>query len=265
LSAGKGPAKSAAAAIVAGAKAAFNNISSSFRNFGVNAAQGFRNGINSLIASVAAKAREMVNRAKAAAKAAQNSNSPSKDFMEFGGWAAQGYALGMISRKNSKLIEENARTMVDTAKNAAMSTPFGTASFGLDSSPALGSLAYAISQISDTLDETMNTSPMIRPVMDMSNVSNGASAISAMFGDKRFGASVDLMEHVKNDFDRTMSNRADAYSLKSIDKLASRINAMTDTMNSRAMNNYITIDGASDPNAFADELIRSFRLNARTV
>lgn len=265
LSAGKGPAKSAAAAIVAGAKAAFNNISSSFRNFGVNAAQGFRNGINSLIASVAAKAREMVNKAKAAAKAAQNSNSPSKDFMEFGGWAAQGYALGMISRKNSKLIEENARTMVDTAKNAAMSTPFGTASFGLDSSPAIGSLAYAISQISDTLDETMNTSPMIRPVMDMSNVSNGASAISAMFGDKRFGASVDVMEHVKNDFDRTMSNRADAYSLKSIDKLASRINAMTDTMNSRAMNNYITIDGASDPNAFADELIRSFRLNARTV
>ena len=48
-------------------------------------------------------------------------------------------------------------------------------------------------------------------------------------------------------------------------KLANRINDMTNTMNSRAMNNYITVDGAADPNAFADDLIRSFRLNARTI
>lgn len=264
INAGRGPARSAAAAIVAGAKSAFNNISSSFRSFGVNAAQGFRNGINSLISSVAAKAREMVNRAKAAAKAAQNSNSPSKDFMEFGGWAAEGYAIGLVNRKNTRLIESNAQKMVNAAKGITSSAKFG-GSFGLDSNPAIGSLAYAMAQISDTLDESMNTSPTIRPVMDMSNITHSASAMSAMFGDKRFGASVDVMEHVKNDFDQTMMNRSDAYSLKSIDKLANRINAMTDTMNSRAMNNYITVDGAADPNAFADELIRSFRLNARTV
>ena len=36
-------------------------------------------------------------------------------------------------------------------------------------------------------------------------------------------------------------------------------------MNSRSLNVYNTIDGSADPNAFADDLIRSFRLNARTV
>lgn len=50
-----------------------------------------------------------------------------------------------------------------------------------------------------------------------------------------------------------------------ISTLTKTLSGMTDTMNSRALNNYITIDGASDPEAFADGLIRSFRLNARTV
>ncbi len=265
LSAGKGPAKAAGSAIVAGAKSAFSNITASFKEYGRNAAEGFRNGINSLIAAVAAKAKEMVRRAKEAAKSEQNSNSPSKDFMEYGGWAAQGYALGMINRKNTRMIEANARSMVNHAKTAALAAPFGSASFGLDSNPAMSSLAYAMSQISDTLDENMNTSPTIRPVIDMSNVNHGASAIAALFGDKSIGTSVDVIGNAQGDFNQTMTNRANAYSLKSIDKLASRINSMTDAMNSRSMNNYITVDGATDPSAFADELIRGFRLNARTV
>ena len=59
---------------------------------------------------------------------------------------------------------------------------------------------------------------------------------------------------------------------KENDKLATGINqltktltGMTDTMNSRSLNVYNTIDGSADPEAFADGLIRSFRLNARTV
>lgn len=50
-----------------------------------------------------------------------------------------------------------------------------------------------------------------------------------------------------------------------IDSLTKQLDSMTESMNSRALNNYITIDGAGDPEAFADGLINSFRLNARTV
>ena len=53
--------------------------------------------------------------------------------------------------------------------------------------------------------------------------------------------------------------------LDSINKLANKLDKMSDTMNSRSLNIYNTIDGTADPSAFADELVRNFRLNARTV
>lgn len=264
LNKGKGPAKSAAAAIVTGAKSAFNSISSSFRSYGVSAAQGFRNGINSLIASVAAKAAEMVRRAKAAAKAEQNSNSPSKDFMEFGGWAAEGYAIGMTNRKSSSLIESNAKKMVDSAKNIAASTSFGVSPLDLDSNPALRSLAYTMGVISDSLDNSIDSNPRIRPVIDMSNVDHNSSIIDAMFGDKKFNANVNAA-FAQNGFDQTMAKKQAMMSMQSIDKLSKKIDSMTETMNSRSLNIYNTIDGASDPEAFADGLLQSFKLNARTV
>lgn len=265
LNAGKGPVRAAASAIVASAKSAFTNIGTTFKNLGIDAANGFKNGLNKMISSIAEKAKEMVNRAKKAAQEAQNSHSPSKDFMKYGGWAAQGYAIGLSNRKSTSFIEANAKKMIDAAKNATSSTSLGFSSLYLDSNPAMSSLAYAISQISDSFDDSVNTSPTIRPVIDMSDVHRNAPAIAALFGDKGIGASVSVMGSAQDDFNRTMSNRANAYSFESIDKLASRINAMTDTMNSRSMNNYITVDGATDPNAFADELLRSFRVNARTV
>lgn len=50
-----------------------------------------------------------------------------------------------------------------------------------------------------------------------------------------------------------------------ITNLTKTLSGMTDTMNSRSLNNYFNIDGSTDPELFADELIRSFRLNARTI
>lgn len=265
LNAGKGPAKSAASAIVTGVKSAFNGLTTSFKSYGTDAANGFKNGISNMISSIAAKAREMVRAAKEAAKSEQHSNSPSKDFMEYGGWAAQGYAIGMTNRKSSRLIEENARAMVDTAKNAASGDSLGVSSLYLDSNPAMSSLAYAMSQISDAWNEDMDSSVTIRPVVDMTNLHHSASAISAMFGDRRIGASMDVVGSAQNDFNNTMNSRNNAMSLKSIDKLSSKIDSMTSTMNARSLNVYNTIDGTADPSAFADELVRNFRLNARTV
>lgn len=50
-----------------------------------------------------------------------------------------------------------------------------------------------------------------------------------------------------------------------LNRLTDSLDGMTDIMNSRQQNNYITIDGSSDPDAFADSLTRRFKLNARTV
>ena len=50
-----------------------------------------------------------------------------------------------------------------------------------------------------------------------------------------------------------------------ITSLTKTLSGMKDTMNSRSLNVYNTIDGSGDPEAFADGLIRSFKLNARTI
>ena len=263
LSAGRGPARSAAAALVTGAKSAFHGIGESFRTFGTWAAEGFKNGISSLISSVAEKAREMVRRAKEAAKSEENANSPSKDFMDYGRWAAEGYAIGLANRSSSHLVEANAKKMVNSAKKVASSSPLGFGTLSMDSDPAMKSLALAMSQISDSLDNSIESNLTIKPIIDMSDVNRNAASMSALFGDRSFMANVDVARSISTDFE-TGRSRNEMIS-NSISKLTNKIESMTDSMNSRSLNVYNTIDGTSDPEAFADGLIRSFRLKARTV
>ena len=84
-------------------------------------------------------------------------------------------------------------------------------------------------------------SGMSTPSLDMGKVNEQLASINASF------------------------NRTDDDLAGIVKKLSNSLDSMTDTMNSRSLNNYITVDGASDPELFADELINSFRLNARTV
>lgn len=49
-----------------------------------------------------------------------------------------------------------------------------------------------------------------------------------------------------------------------LQKLVKSLDSVTDTMNSRQMNNYFNIDGSGDPEALADSLLSSLRLKART-
>ena len=60
-------------------------------------------------------------------------------------------------------------------------------------------------------------------------------------------------------------SRAEDPLATTVDKLSKSLDSMTESMNSRSLNVYNTIDGTADPSAFADELVRNFRLNARTV
>ena len=81
----------------------------------------------------------------------------------------------------------------------------------------------------------------IVPSFDMTRVNQQVAAIDASF------------------------SRAEDPLADMVKKLSESLDGMTETMNSRSLNVYNTIDGTADPEAFADGLIRSFRLNARTV
>lgn len=80
---------------------------------GVNFAQGFINGIGSLVQSAAAKARELVQSAISAARAAQKEGSPSKLTYESGVYFTQGYILGIVSEQ--KNLVSTVQGLVNTA------------------------------------------------------------------------------------------------------------------------------------------------------
>ena len=205
---------------------------------GQSAADGFASGLRSRIASIASTAASMVRRAIAAAKAAQRSHSPSKEFAKLGEWADEGYIAGM--KALSGKVESTASDVIGG---------------GLDS------VAAQIMQISDAFSGDMDFNPTITPVVDLTNIDRSVDQINDAFKTTPL-YSTDSAAMMASSF-VDLRNQNDKNS--AINKLANKLDSMTESMNSRALNNYITIDGAGDPEAFADGLIRSFRLNARTV
>lgn len=104
--------------------------------------------------------------------------------------------------------------------------------------------------------------------MLISSANKSVDSVNSIFSNG-FSDGFDLNNSINKavDVSLSMGNIADKNAELSnrLAKLTSSLDGMTESMNSRALNNYITVDGASDPEAFADDLIRSFRLNARTV
>ena len=82
-------------------------------------------------------------------------------------------------------------------------------------------------------------------------------------GDFNLSDTIDKAVNVSFAMDKISDRNAELTA--GINNLTKSLGSMTDSMNSRSLNVYNTIDGAADPEAFADDLLRSFRLNARTV
>ena len=209
---------------------------------GGNAGEGYAKGIRDKIDSVAKAAANLVKKAIAAAKEAQNSNSPSKEFAKLGTWGGEGYANGFLA--TSKLVSHAVKSVVTD---------------GMDS------VSDAIGSISDLFGNDFDFDPTITPVVDLTKVDQSVDQMGSMFASS-FGINTPFgsmnAAFTASSFNESRNQNA---RLDAMNKLANKIDTMTDTMNSRSLNNYINIDGSTDPEAFADGLIRSFRLNARTV
>ena len=126
-------------------------------NAGRYLAIGFADGIEDYAYVVVAAARSMALKAYKEAMAALNAHSPSRLFMEVGSYVSQGFAIGIGSEESAVLAAS--KGMVNTA---------------------ISSTKDAIARISDYLDSNIDSTPVIRPVMDLSNVESGARSISAM-------------------------------------------------------------------------------------
>lgn len=143
-----------------------------FYSAGSYLVDGFAAGISSRTWKAEARAKAMANAAEKAAKEALDINSPSKVFRALGYSVPEGFAMG---------IDRLAYMATGSAKDMA--------------NTAISGVKDAISRISDYMNGDIESQPTIRPVLDLSDVKSGASAINGMFD---MSPSVGVMSNIRS-------------------------------------------------------------------
>lgn len=119
---------------------------------------GMTGGLASGVGRLVEAARNMAGSAINAAKEALGINSPSKEFFQIGAWSAEGQAIGM---------EKNAHKVVEVAENTG--------------NAALTAMQEAFAQIASHLEQDMDWDPVIRPIVDLSDIDRKTEAINGLF------------------------------------------------------------------------------------
>ena len=172
----------------------------SFYDAGSYLVDGFAAGITANTFKAEAKAAAMAAAALKAAKEELDEHSPSKEFYKVGDFAGKGFvnALGDYAA----IAYTTGGEMAESAKTG---------------------LSKAISKITDLINSDIDTQPTIRPVLDLSDVSDGAAAINGMFGMR---PSTRLLTNVGsiNTMMNKRQNRSNADVISAIKDLGNRLN-----------------------------------------
>ena len=211
-------AKKAFSDIVSDLSNSISDNSDDFKDAGRDVVKGFADGISKNTWRAEAKAAAMAEAAKKAAKKSLKINSPSKEFYKIGDFAGLGFvnALGTYEKKSYKVS-------TDVAKSAKRG------------------LSKTMSNLASVVDMDIDSQPTIRPVLDLSDVSNGVGAMGRMFD---MQPSVGVMSDIQS-INSTMSKRqnGNAELLSAVEGLRSDL---------AASGNGITVEVNLDYNASAD-------------
>ena len=210
---------------------------SGFYNSGTHDVSGLTSGLYSGTGAAYKAGYALGKAAEAGKKAATGDNSPSKQFIKSGRHDVEGLVIGLT--KYSRL-----------AYRAAFKLGYGT----------IDSMRYALQRADSIINSDMELVPTITPVIDMSNVKNGAKQIGSIMNSQR---TLSMSASISGNVAADIQNRNNLQN--SLANLSNRLDSVTDSMNSRQMINYITVDGAENPEAFADRFVRKLKLNMRTV
>lgn len=228
---------SATTSILSSAASSTRGYYSSFYSSGSYVASGFASGIRTNIASAANAAASMAAAASAAARANLSIHSPSRVFMKIGSYVPMGFAkgIGMFGG----LVKQSVSRMSDNAVNSTQT---------------------AMSRISRLLDGDMNTQPTIRPVLDLSDIKSGASAINGMLnGTPTLGVMSRL-----NAINSMMGERNQNGSM---DDVVSAINRLRKDLGNVGGNSYningLTYDDGSSISEAVKELVRAAVIERR--
>ena len=169
-------------------------------------------------------------------KDGQASDSPSKLTIKAGKWLGQGLVIGM--EKMNKVVYKAGYGLGDTATST---------------------ISSAISRISDYVNSDIDAQPTIRPVLDLSDVANGANSINRLFN---ANPSVGLLSNI-NSISSSMNKRQNRNS-----EIVDAVNSLNDTMtNIKPGNSYningITYDDGSNVAKAIETLIRATKIERR--
>ncbi len=241
-------------ALAIGIQAQANQAVSAASSVGVSAANGsgqaytsfYMNGINlgrGLVIGMNAMQNAAYNSGYALGQAAvrgekdgQKSHSPSKLTIQAGKWLGEGLIIGMSSME-SKTYNAG-KSMGETA---------------------FDSIRSALSGMNDIIDSDMDTTPTIRPVLDLTNVKAATGKLNGLFTNPSFTPLANLRA-IGNMSARNSQNGSSEDVVRAINRLGKSLNNVGNTYNSI---NGVTYDNGSEISNAVETLVRAATVGRR--
>lgn len=158
--------------------------------YGVNVGEGMASGIRSSIPNIIAASNALTSAIQSTVTSNLKIKSPSRVLRQDGRFTGQGFALGI---EDSTSLTENAADKMTTRVVSVFHSAIGVIAKDMDANEFSNSLASAIQRASSMVENSYISSPVIRPILDLSDVNNGLSNI-------RVGSSVVRARAVEANF-----------------------------------------------------------------
>ena len=204
---------------------------------GINLGEGLVNGIKAKFTAAYSAGYALGQKAVQGEKDGQASKSPSKLTIKAGKWLGEGLVIGM-------------ERMGSSVYNAGKSM----------GQKAIGSISNSIRSISDAINTDIDAQPTIRPVMDLSDVRSGTSAISDMLN---LGSTVGVRANIgsiSSMMNARSQNGVNADVVSAIDRLNKR---MDNLGNTTYQVNGVTYDDGSNVSSAIQSLVRYAKIERR--
>lgn len=186
-----------------------------------NMVQGLKKGLTDGKSGVVKAAQKMAQEAFEAAKVTLGIKSPSRKFAEIGAYADAGFAQGLVSGE---------KNICKTATDV---------------------MNKALREVSDLVNSDMDAQPTIRPVLDLSDIQNGAVGIHKMMDGYAVSGAVNLAGVIAKGMDRRGS-LADNSAMNAINKLQDTLTGLLNKP-SIEQHNTFSISGGN-PKEIANEV-----------
>ena len=221
ISAAKSAASGAASALVSAGRNLINGLASGIRS-GISAA---KSAISSGISSVVSKA-----------KAILKIHSPSRVFMEIGRYTVLGLAKGLT--KYASIANKPAEGLAQSVIN---------------------STNKALNEVSKVLSTDMDSNPVITPVLDLTNVENGASRLNNLLSNRTMN-----IAGVSGGISRSIGSVQNGVSNEEIVSAIKDLkNGLGNTSNTTYQINGITYDDGSNITNAVETLVRAAKMERR--